>query len=456
MSGRMMPSAVEAEASLLGTMMVFRNATRTAMDEGITADDFYVEANRRIFLAIESLYREGATVDMTTTATRLRDNGHLESVGGIPYLTALTESAITSANTKSYVEMIRDKALLRKLIDTAGKIIEDSTAGQPNVNDYLDEVEKSILEISHGRRAGEFKQPAEVLNQIVDNIHRMEENNSDVTGLATGYTEFDRRTLGLQKGDMIVLAARPSMGKTAVALNLALRVAERNRDKAVAIFSLEMGAEQLMMRLLSMKSRVESDHLRKGQLSNAEWNAVNEAVSDLKTLKIFIDDTSQIRMSEIFGKCRRLQNEQGISAIFLDYIQLVSGSGRSASANRQPEVSEISRDLKALAREFNVPVIALSQLSRNVESHEDKKPLLSDLRESGAIEQDADIVLMLFREAYYNNEAKARADETGSEMIEINIAKHRNGATGRFNLAFEAKTNTCLNVAQGSYGEPGE
>jgi replicative DNA helicase len=240
------------------------------------------------------------------------------------------------------------------------------------------------------------------------------------------------------------------MGKTAVALNMALRVAERNRDKAVAIFSLEMGADQLMIRLLAMKSRVESDSLRTGRLSNADWNAVNEAVSDLKALKIYIDDTSQIRMPEIFSKCRRLQNEQGLGMIVLDYIQLVSAT-TSREGNRQQEVSEISRNLKALAREFNVPVIALSQLSRNVEARENKHPILSDLRESGAIEQDADIVLMLYRGAYYNEAERKQADETGSEIIEINIAKHRNGQTGSFSLAFEAKTNVCLNISSNSY-----
>ncbi|MBQ6222231.1 MAG: replicative DNA helicase [Solobacterium sp.] len=447
---RSLPSALEAEASLLGTMMFFPGSARIAMEEGITADDFVAPANRIIFLAIESLYREGEKIDITTTATRLQDNGTLDMSGGIAYLTTLTDSAVSSVNTKTYVNMIKDKTILRNLIEVAGKIIEDSSAGQPDVNEYLDSVEKSILNISHNRRTDEFKAPTEVLNQIVDNIHKMEENKSDITGLATGYTRFDHITHGLQRGDLIILAARPSMGKTAVALNMALRVAERNRDKAVAIFSLEMGADQLMMRLLAMKSRVESDSLRTGRLSNADWNAVNEAVSDLKALKIYIDDTSQIRMPEIFSKCRRLQNEQGLGMIVLDYIQLVSAT-TNREGNRQQEVSEISRNLKALAREFNVPVIALSQLSRNVEARENKHPILSDLRESGAIEQDADIVLMLYRGAYYNEAERKQADETGSEIIEINIAKHRNGQTGTFSLAFEAKTNVCLNISSNSY-----
>ena len=344
--------------------------------------------------------------------------------------------------------MVHDKAVMRKMIEAAEQIAQDGFEGQTDINEYLDQSEKSILNISRNRRTSEFYNASSVFTSVSDKIRKMSENKSSITGLATGYHEFDRITHGFQKGDLVILAARPSMGKTAVALNFALQVAERNRQGgAVAIFSLEMPVEQLGMRLLSAKSRVNGDNLKTGRLSNEQWNAVNEALVDLKSLKLYMDDTPALKVSEIFSKCRRLQADQGLDLVVIDYIQLIQGSSNGREFNRQQEVSEISRNLKALARELNVPVICLSQLSRNVESRENKKPMLSDLRESGAIEQDADIVLMLYRESYYNEEAKELAKENNSERLEINIAKHRNGETDKFSLAFEPTTNFCMNYA---------
>jgi replicative DNA helicase len=284
------------------------------------------------------------------------------------------------------------------------------------------------------------------MNSVLDEIQKMADNKSDITGYKTGFFDIDHTLHGLQKGDLIIVAARPSMGKTSVSLNLAMNVAAYQPEQAVAIFSLEMAAEQLAMRLLSAKSRIEGDKLKTGRLSNDDWNRVNEAAGELKASNIFIDDTPGIKVPEIFSKCRRLQNEHGLSLILIDYIQLITGSGRQGES-RQQEVSEISRSLKALARELKVPVIALSQLSRSVEARENKHPMLSDLRESGAIEQDADIVMLLFRESYYDEKIKEEADRNGNERLEINIAKHRNGATRKVFLAFEGPTNALYNIA---------
>jgi len=441
-----LPSAPEAEASLLGTMMVYPSAARTAIEEGMTEDDFFLDANRRIFQACESLYQEGSPIDLTTVPTRLKDMNLLDKTGGISYLTELTNAAVTSANTKTYVNVIKDKALMRQMIDAAEKIAADGLEGQTDIDDYLDAAEKNILNVSRNRKAGNFKTAPELMTSVLDQISKMSENKSDITGMKTGLNDLDHVTHGLQRGDMLVLAARPSMGKTAVALNLAMNVAAYQPKGAVAIFSLEMAAEQLAMRLLSAKSHVQGDKLKTGRLSNEEWNQINEAAGELKTEQIYIDDTPGVKVPEIFSKCRKLQAEHGLNLVMIDYIQLITGSSRGSEVNRQQEVSDISRSLKALARELNVPVLALSQLSRTVEQRENKKPMLSDLRESGAIEQDADIVMMLYRESYYDEAAKEKANENGSERLEINIAKHRNGSTGKINVAFEAATNALYNI----------
>jgi replicative DNA helicase len=370
----------------------------------------------------------------------------LDKTGGLNYLTELTNAAVTSANTKMYVNVIKDKALMRQMIDAAEKIAADGFEGQTDIDEYLDGAEKSILNVSRNRKAGNFKTSTELMTNVLNEISKMSENKSDITGLKTGLNDLDHMTHGLQRGDMLVLAARPSMGKTAVGLNLAMNVAAYQRKGAVAIFSLEMAAEQLAMRLLSAKSHVPADKLKTGRLSNDEWNQINEAAGELKSEQIYIDDASIVKVPEIFSKCRKLQAEHGLNLIMIDYIQLIAGSSRNSEANRQQEVSDISRSLKALARELQVPVLALSQLSRTVEQREKKQPMLSDLRESGAIEQDADIVMMLYRESYYDEAAKEKANQTGSERLEINLAKHRNGSTGKINVAFEAATNAIYNI----------
>lgn len=441
-----LPSAPEAEASLLGTMMVYPSAARAAMEEGLNEDDFFVDANQRIFQAVQALYQSGTPIDITTVYTRLTDMKLIDKTGGIEYLTKLTDAAVTSFNTKSYVKLIHDKAIIRKMIETSQKIVDDGLNHSEDIDAYLDEAEKSVLNVSRDRKTAEFRNSTDVMGAVMRQIQAMSENHSDITGYKTGFTDLDHTLHGFQKGDLIILAARPSMGKTAVALNLAMNVAGYNPSGAVAIFSLEMPAEQLGMRLLSAKSHVAGDKIRTGRLTNEEWNAVNEGAAELSATKIFMDDTSNIKVNEIFSKCRRLQADHGLNLVLIDYIQLIQGSSSRGSDSRQQEVSDISRSLKGLARELRVPVIALSQLSRTVEQRENKHPMLSDLRESGAIEQDADIVMMLFREAYYDQAAREAADQSGSEKLEINIAKHRNGAVKKVYVAFEGATNALYNI----------
>ncbi len=444
---RVLPSAPEAEATLLGNMMVYPSAARIAMEEGLSEEDFFVEANRRIFLAIDSLYKQGERIDLTTVVTRLKDMDMLDKCGGVSYLSDLSDASVTSANVKSYVNMVHDKAVIRKMIEATETLAEEGYSGQTDINEYLDACEKAVLEISRNRRTNEFRTSPELITGVLENIQKMSDNRTDITGLKTGFNDFDHTLHGLQKGDLIVLAARPAMGKTAVALNMAMNVAAYQPRGAVAIFSLEMAAEQLAMRLLSAKSHIPGDKLRTGRLNDADWNRLNEAAGELKMSNIYIDDTSMIKVPEIFSKCRRLKADVGLNLVLIDYIQLITASGNRRNENRQQEISDISRNLKALARELEVPVIALSQLSRSVEQRDNKHPMLSDLRESGAIEQDADIVLMLYREAYYDEAIREQAQKDGNERLEINIAKHRNGATRKVYLAFENTTNALYNIA---------
>lgn len=436
---RQMPSSVDAEQALLGSFLIYPSSVRIASEEGLRSDEFFLEAHRKIYNVIEALSNEGKPVDAASVASRLSDLGQLSSVGGLEYIMQLADSSVTSASSKYYIELIQSKALLRALIETAQSIAEDGMQNQAELETVMDEAEKRILDVTRRRKTGDFKSSSEVVNTVIENIHKMSTQKSGVTGVATGYRDLDNTTNGFQRGDLIILAARPSMGKTAFALNVAMQIAQLNHQ-AAAIFSLEMPAEQLISRMLSAKSRVPGGQLRTGFLNNNEWNQLNEAAADLKATKIFIDDSPNIRVSEIYSKCRKLQSEHGLAVILIDYIQLITGSGRSGD-NRQQEVSEISRGLKGLARELQVPVIALSQLSRLVERREDKRPMLSDLRESGALEQDADIVMFLYRNEYYQREKS----EEGTEKTEINIAKHRNGPTRTIELAFERNINAFYN-----------
>lgn len=448
---RELPHSIEAEQSILGAMLVYPSLVRMAIDQDLHAEEFYVEAHQRIYRCMMDLADSGQSVDITTLITRLNDTEQLALAGGADYVIKLSDSAVSSANGIFYIDIIKERYHLRRLIETAEQIAEEGFDTGSSLDEVLDHAEKEILEVTRSRRASEFQSSKEVVSRVIKELVALRESDNHITGVRTGYQDLDRMTNGFQRGDLIILAARPAMGKTALALNLGMYTALRNPG-AVAFFSLEMPADSLMKRLLSAKSQVEGSKLRGGNITDEELNRLNEAGNELGAAKIFIDDSASIKVSQIFSKCRKLMSEHGLSLIVIDYLQLISGSGRNSGDNRQQEVSEISRNLKILAKEMNCPVIALSQLSRSVEQRNDKQPMLSDLRESGAIEQDADIVMFLYREDYYKKpgEQEERADV--NEVVDLNLAKHRNGSVGHISLVFNKSISAFYNhIEEGGY-----
>ncbi len=440
---RELPHSQEAEQSLLGSLLIYPSVISTVRDLDLQENDFFLEANRILFSVVNELIASNQPVEASSVVARLNDLNKLGEIGGPAYILQLTDSAVSSANAEYYVQVIQSKAQLRRLIEVSESITKEGFDGSNDLDDLMDLAEKSILNVTRSRRTGDFKSSRLVVSTVIEEVMRLRENDDRVTGIATGYRALDGITNGFQRGDLVILAARPSMGKTAFALNLALNAAMLNKQ-AIAIFSLEMPAEALMKRVLSAKSQIESSKLRTGFLKDDELNQLNESAAEMANTKIYIDDSASIKVSEIFSKCRKLKSEHGIDMILIDYLQLISGNGKS-SDNRQQEVSEISRSLKALARELETPVIALSQLSRSVEQRQDKRPMLSDLRESGAIEQDADIVMFLYRDEYYNRDEE---NKSPIDRTEINIAKHRNGATGNIELAFNKSINAFFNYEE--------
>ena len=448
---RELPHSIEAEQSILGAMLVYPSLVRMAIDQDLHAEEFYVEAHQRIYRCMMDLADSGQSVDITTLITRLNDTEQLALAGGADYVIKLSDSVVSSANGIFYIDIIKERYHLRRLIETAEQIAEEGFDTGSSLDEVLDHAEKEILEVTRSRRASEFQSSKEVVSRVIKELVALRESDNHITGVRTGYQDLDRMTNGFQRGDLIILAARPAMGKTALALNLGMYTALRNPG-AVAFFSLEMPADSLMKRLLSAKSQVEGNKLRGGNITDEELNRLNEAGNELGAAKIFIDDSASIKVSQIFSKCRKLMSEHGLSLIVIDYLQLISGSGRNSGDNRQQEVSEISRNLKILAKEMNCPVIALSQLSRSVEQRNDKQPMLSDLRESGAIEQDADIVMFLYREDYYKKpgEQEERADV--NEVVDLNLAKHRNGSVGHISLVFNKSISAFYNhIEEGGY-----
>ena len=448
---RELPHSIEAEQSILGAMLVYPSLVRMAIDQDLHAEEFYVEAHQRIYRCMMDLADSGQSVDITTLITRLNDTEQLALAGGADYVIKLSDSAVSSANGIFYIDIIKERYHLRRLIETAEQIAEEGFDTGSSLDEVLDHAEKEILEVTRSRRASEFQSSKEVVSRVIKELVALRESDNHITGVRTGYQDLDRMTNGFHRGDLIILAARPAMGKTALALNLGMYTALRNPG-AVAFFSLEMPADSLMKRLLSAKSQVEGNKLRGGNITDEELNRLNEAGNELGAAKIFIDDSASIKVSQIFSKCRKLMSEHGLSLIVIDYLQLISGSGRNSGDNRQQEVSEISRNLKILAKEMNCPVIALSQLSRSVEQRNDKQPMLSDLRESGAIEQDADIVMFLYREDYYKKpgEQEERADV--NEVVDLNLAKHRNGSVGHISLVFNKSISAFYNhIEEGGY-----
>ncbi|MBM7541325.1 replicative DNA helicase [Amphibacillus cookii] len=432
------PHNIEAEQAVIGAIFLEPEAMSTA-SELLMPADFYRAAHQRIFQVMMQLTDRGEPIDLVTVTTALSNAKMLEDIGGVTYLTEVANAVPTAANVSYYTKIVEEKALLRRLIRTATDIVTESFTKEDDVEDVLSEAEKNILEVSNRKNAGAFKNIKDVLIDVYDNIEMLHQHDGDVTGIPTGFRDLDQITSGFQRNDLIIVAARPSVGKTAFALNIAQNVAI-NTDENVAIFSLEMGADQLVNRMLCAEGNIDAQRLRTGHLEPDDWAKLTMAMGSLSNAGIFIDDSPGIRVNEIRSKCRRLKQEHGLGMILIDYLQLIQGSGAGAKENRQQEVSEISRSLKGLARELNVPVIALSQLSRGVESRQDKRPMMSDLRESGSIEQDADIVGFLYRDDYYDKESEKQ------NIIEIIISKQRNGPVGNVELAFVKEYNKFVDL----------
>ncbi|PAQ14110.1 replicative DNA helicase [Bacillus sp. FJAT-42315] len=437
MTDRIPPQSIEAEQAVLGAIFLEPSAL-TVASEILIPEDFYRTAHQKIYNHMLKLNDHGKAVDVVTVTEELAAIKDLEDVGGVVYLTELAESVPTAANIEYYARIVEEKSLLRRLIRTATHIAQEGYSREDEVEALLSEAEKSIMEVAQRKNTSAFHNIKDVLVRTYDNIEMLHNRKGDVTGIPTGFAELDSMTAGFQRNDLIIVAARPSVGKTAFALNIAQNVATKT-DENVAIFSLEMGAEQLVMRMLCAEGNINAQNLRTGSLTDEDWRKLTMAMGSLSNSGIYIDDTPGVRIGEIRSKCRRLKQEQGLGMILIDYLQLIQGSGRSGE-NRQQEVSEISRSLKALARELEVPVIALSQLSRGVEQRQDKRPMMSDIRESGSIEQDADIVAFLYRDDYYDKESENK------NIIEIIIAKQRNGPVGTVSLAFVKEYNKFVNL----------
>lgn len=433
------PNDLVAEQSVLGSMFLSKYALERCC-ETLTGEEFYSESHAKIFKTMKELAERKIPLDSTTLTSELKTKGYLTEIGGVEYLTEVLNSVPTAANVDSYIQIVEDDAILRNLIEKATEIATLGYNNEGSINEILDEAEKKIMSLSKSRKSSEFRSIQDVLYKTQADLEKLAETKGEITGLPTGWYDIDKITSGLHENALIIVAARPSMGKTAFALNMATHIAVHT-DQTVALFTLEMGAEQLATRMLSSLGQIEGSKLMTGNLMNNDWKRVNEAISQLSDAKMYIDDTPAITIGEIRSKCRRLaSSEQGLGIVIIDYLQLISG-GKGYGTNRQQEVSDISRSLKTMAMELHIPVIALAQLSRAVESREDKRPIMSDLRESGSIEQDADIVSFLYRDDYYNKEARTDDNNSVSEFI---IAKHRNGPTTTVELLFKKDTSTFL------------
>ena len=432
MATREMPKNLEAEMSVLGVVFLNPYALEKIM-ENITEDMFFSDANKKIFRAFMELYKTNTPIDITTVKNELDKQKNLNAIGGIDYLSEIIDSVATSANLDYYMEIVKDKATRRRLIDTATNIITDAYDEEEGLTKILDTSEQKLLNVVRTRQTSEFKTISEALREAHENLELMSKNHSAVTGLSTGFKDLDKATAGLHEGELIILAARPGMGKTAFALNLATNAA-MTTDKAVAIFNLEMSSEQLVNRMISSVGQIEGDKLKTGMLNENDWKRYTEAMSELADTNIYIEDDASVTAPEIKAKCRRLASSpKGLGLVVIDYLQLVTTGGRVES--RQVEVSEISRAFKTMAMELRVPVIALAQLSRNAERRESNQPRLADLRESCSIEQDADLVLFLNRQDYF--ETKSAENKSNIVPVDVIIAKHRRGGTGLFQILFE-------------------
>lgn len=450
-TSRIPPNDKDAEQAVLGAVFLSQDALVEAM-EFVEAEDFYQHANQLVFQAMMNLNDEEEPVDVVTVQNELDRLNQIEDIGGVSYLAELASAVPTAANTTYYAKIVKNKSVLRRLINAATNIVTRSFEGDEDVDSIIDQSEKEIMDVSENRNHKGFRRISDVVKSSFEEIDKLYDQDSDVTGLSTGYKDLDAMTTGLHKDELIILAARPGVGKTAFALNLAQNAATKS-NATVAIFSLEMGAESLVNRMLCSEGSIDANSLRTGKLDENQWNSLVVAMGSLSRTNVYIDDTPGIKMAEIRSKCRRLLKESGhLDLVIIDYLQLIEGTGQE---NRQQEVSVISRNLKKLAKELHVPIIALSQLSRGVEARQDKRPMLSDIRESGSIEQDADIVAFLYRDDYYRDEDGD--DNNGGEQeepedqdvgeVEVIISKNRSGPRGTAKLLFVKSYNKFSSIA---------
>ncbi|WP_270323266.1 replicative DNA helicase [Lactococcus petauri] len=442
------PQDLAAEQAVLGA--IFLDSDRLIeVKEFLSTDDFYKNAHKIIFRAMEHLSDNREAIDVLTVRSLLENQNDLETIGGIAYIAELATATPTAANASYYAKIVAEKSLLRQLINKLTQSVEKAYSQEDPAEDVLAEAEKSLIDVQQGRNTSSFRRISDVLSMNLDDLEERAKQKSTITGIATGYPALDAMTTGLHEEELIILAARPAVGKTAFALNIAQNIGTK-QDKTVAIFSLEMGAESLVNRMLAAEGTIESHNLRTGQLNDEEWNQYFIAMGTLSKASIYIDDTPGIKITEIRARSRKLAQETGnLGLIVIDYLQLISGTGRE---NRQQEVSEISRQLKILAKELKVPVIALSQLSRGVEQRQDKRPVLSDIRESGSIEQDADIVAFLYRDDYYDRAGADDEDDGFNDVpevdnkVEVIIEKNRSGSRGTVELLFLKEYNKFASI----------
>ena len=437
---RVMPHSVEAEQSVVGAMLMDKDAITTA-SEIISGNDFYQSAYGIIFDSMVELFNESKPVDLLTLQERLKEKDVPAEVASLEFVKDLVTAVPTSANVKYYAQIVADKSMMRKLIKLNEEIANTCYAGKESLEAVLEKTEKAVFDLLQKRNTGEYVPIKQVVLNALDRIEKASKNKGTVTGIPTGFIDLDYKLSGLQPSDLVLVAARPSMGKTAFVLNIAQYMAFK-KDKGVAIFSLEMSKEQLVNRLFSLESQVDAQALRTGNMKDSDWEKLIEGAGIIGKSNLIIDDTPGISVSELRSKCRKYKLEHGLDIVIIDYLQLMTGSVGKNSESRQQEISEISRSLKGLARELNVPVVALSQLSRAVESRPDKRPMLSDLRESGAIEQDADVVMFIYRDEYYNKDSEFK------KQAEIIIAKQRNGPVGTVNLAWLGEYTKFANLSR--------
>lgn len=444
------PHSLEAERSVLGALLLDANAYSKVADTGLESADFYREAHGKIFEGIQDLISRGEPVDLITLTTTLKNKNFYDQIGGSPYLTGLFEESYSSAHVTHYSRIVKEKSTLRRLISASYDIADRAFTGVENTEEFLDFAEKSIFEVTDSKLRQSFASIKTILMENMQTLQELAERKSAVTGLPTGFRDIDEKTSGLHPGQLIVIAARPAMGKTSFVLNLAERAAVRAKA-SIALFSLEMAKEELGLRLLSGVAKVDSSKLKTGRLQDRDWKNITKAAGVLGDCKIFIDDTPAITVLEMRSRCRRLLSDHGLNLVIVDYLQLMRGNTKGGKANdsREREISEISRGLKALAKELRCPVIALSQLNRSVESRPDKRPMLSDLRESGAIEQDADIVAFIYRDEVYNKETEDKG------IAEIIMAKHRAGSVGTIRLAWIPENTAFEDLAADHYASMG-